>query len=225
MLFALVLAAAQAATPFGGVEYRPLSRADLGWLLEDRTSGLAVGEFDGTVIPPIQGFGGVWLSERTGVSLSLGVARLQNTTNVDGVLRQRHWGVVRPGVDIRWALTERVERRPFPWVILGGHGTIPSARDVSTGYTKPEQKAADEQAYLERARLGGLGARFGLGADYEILPGLGIGAQWSLAWHRGLWTADDLDLVTSWLYGDASLILTFRWPEAPDDEESEGAPE
>ena len=230
MLFALLLAVAHAATPFGGVEYRPLSRADLGWLLEGRTSGLAVGEFDGTLVPALQAFGGAWVTDRTALSLNLGVARLQNTTNVDGITRQRHWGVVRPGFDVRWALTERQARRPFPWVLLGGHASIPSARDVSSGYTKDEQEAADEQAFLERARLGGLGARLGIGADYEVLPGLGIGAQWSLAWHQGTWTADDLDLVSSWLAGDASLILTFRWPPKepevpvapPEDPPSEG---
>ena len=213
MLIALLLAAAHAVSPFGGVEYRPLSRGDLGWIEEGRTSGLGVAELDGTVRPSLSGFAGAWLTERTALSLSLGVARLQNTTDVDDVVRQRHWGVVRPGVDVRWAILERAPRRPLPWVILGGHLNIPSARDVSNGYTKKEQKAADELAFIERSKLAGFGARFGLGADYEILPGLGIGAQWALEWHQAPWRSDSLTQATSWVSADAALLLLFRWPE------------
>lgn len=212
MLLPLLALTASAATPFGGLEWRPLSRADLEWVLEERTSGLGVGEFDGTASPALQGFGGAWFGDRVGLSLSLGIARLQNTTEVDEVVRQRHWGVVRPGLDLRLGLTQRVERRPFPWVLVGAHGDIPSSRDISNGYTDAEQAAADEQAYIERARLGGFGGRLGIGAEYELLPGLGIGAQWGVGLHRGTWRAEDLSEVSSWVSGEASLLLLFRWP-------------
>ena len=218
MLAALLIAAAQAATPFGGVEWRPLSRADLVWVDEGRLSGVAVGEFDGTARPGLQAYGGAWLSERVGLSASLGVARIQNTTEVNEVITHHHWGVFRPGIDLRWSLTQRAAHRPFPWLLAGVHGDIPTARDVSSGYTAEEQQAADDLAFVERARLGGLGARAGIGAEYEVLPGLGIGAQWALEWHRGTWRADDLSQVSQWLAANASLLMTFRWPNSPEED-------
>ena len=213
MLVTLLLATASASTPFGGVEWRPLSRADLTWVDDGRTSGVVVGEFDGTVRPNLQAFAGAWVSDRAAVSGSLGMARLQNTTNVNDVVRQLHWGVVRPGLDFRWAFHDYVEDRPWPWFLLGMHADIPSARDVSTGYTRAEQAAADEGAWIERAKLGGVGGRVGLGADYEVLPGLALGAQWAVEWHHATWYADDISVATQWLAADASLMMIFRWPE------------
>lgn len=218
MLLQLVLLGfAEAATPFAGLEWRPLARSDLVWVDEQRTSGFAVGEFDGTVRPALQAFGGAWVSRRIGVGGALGVARLTNTTQVDDIIRQRHWGVIRPSLDLRIALLRRSvagdPRRPLPWVIAGIHADVPSARDLSNGYTEDERAAADEASTIERARLAGLGGRVGVGLDYPIAPGLSLGALYTLQWHRGIFRTDDLSIVSQWLATDAAVVLVFEWPQ------------
>ena len=217
MLSVLTLATvAVAATPVLGVEWRPLSRADLNWLEDGRSSGLSVGEFDGTVDPGLSAFGGAWWSPRIATLARLGVARLQNTTQVGDVVTQRHWGVIRPAVDLRWGLVKPAPLRPYPWLFAGIHADIPSARDTSNGYSKAEQRAADENATTERARLGGLGGRFGLGADYRPVPSVAVGLQYALTWRRGIFLSEDRQAVSSWLSGEAALVLAFEWPGKDD---------
>jgi hypothetical protein len=212
----LTMLVAQAATPFAGLEWHPFSRADLAWIEDGRTSGVGVGEFDGVARPALSPHFGAWVSNRTAISLTIGIARLQNTTLVDDIYRQRHWGVIRPGIDVRYAFVDRVVAKPLPWVILGLHGDIPSARDVSNGYTPDEQKAADELAVNERTRLGGAGARAGFGADYRINPHIAFGFLYALELHRSILETDDTSAVTSWLSGSAALTLTFEWPPPTD---------
>ncbi len=215
------LASANAATPMAGLEWRPLSRADLMWIDDQRTSGLSVGEFDGIARPSLQFFAGAWTGSRVAVLGSLGVARLQNTTLVDDVYRQRHWSVVRPAVETRLAFVDVVQSKPIPWLLIGLYGDIPSVRDVSNGYTKEEQEAADELAGTERARLGGMGFRTGFGVDLRLAPGVVIGGQYAIALHRAVFQADDADAVTSWVAGEASLLLAFEWPGKERTAESE----
>lgn len=219
MLSLILPALAAAATPFVGLAWQPLSRADLLWVDEGRTSGVAVGEFDGVVDPPLQAFGGVWLSDDIGLVGSLGVARLQTTTVVGDTWRQQHWGVIRPAIDIRYAIGPREVGRPAPWATLGVHGDIPSARDVSNGYTDEEQAQADQEAFIDRARLGGVGARMGVGLDYRLREGIAIGGMYTIGWHRGLLRTDEADVVSSWVSGRAQLLVTFEWPGR-----DEGAP-
>lgn len=211
-LLLLFAALSQAAEPYAGVEWRPLSRADLGWVLEDRTSGTGVGEFDGTVRPSLQAHAGMWLNERVSIGGSLGLARLQQTSASQDIWRRRHWAVLRPGVDLRLALAERAEQRAVPWVLLGAHVTLPSVREVSPGYTSEEQEAADRAAATERYRLGGFGGRVGAGAEYAITPGLAFAASYTVEWHRSWARSDDFASVGQWLAGEASLWLLFRWP-------------
>ena len=201
-----------AATPIAGVSWTPLSRSDLVWVDEGRTSGVAVGEFDGVARPALAAFGGAWVSERVGVVGSLGVARLQSTTWTGDTWRQRHWGVVRPEIDLRIALSTREVGRPAPWLFLGLYGDIPSARDVSNGYNEAEQEDADEDAWVERVRLGGLGGRLGAGVDYRLRDGLALGATWAVGYHRGFLQSTDTKVVSSWLATEASLLLSFEWP-------------
>lgn len=211
-MLALVLAlAAQAATPIAGVEWTPLSRSDLVWVDGERTSGLLVGEFDGFVRPSLQAYGGAWLGERLGLVGTLGVARLTSTTWVGEDWTQRHWGVVRPGLDLRLSLTQRVVGKPALWLDLGGHGDIPSARVTSNAFTDEEQELADEDAWIERARLGGFGGHLGAGVDYRLKPGLMVGARYALGYHRGVLQTSETSVVSSWLSSSASLTLGFEW--------------
>lgn len=200
------------AVPFAGVEWVPLSRADLSWVDDGRTSGLGVGEFDGFVRPALTAYGGAWLGRRLGLSGGLGVARLQSTTWVGETYQQRHWGVVRPSIDLRVGLADRVVQRPVPWLVVGMYGDIPSSRDVSNGYSEEEQEVADQSAYEDRLRLGGLGGRLGLGIDYRVVEGVALGASYAVELHRSVLRTSDVGTVTSWLTARAALHVTFEWP-------------
>lgn len=209
------------AGPIIGIEWMPLTRSDLDWVDDDRTSGLAVGEFDGAVRPNLMPFFGGWVSERVGLVGSIGFARLSNTTWTSDIYRQRHWGVVRPALDLRIGLTNRREGWPHLWLVGGLYGDIPSARDVSNGYTAEEQELADETALSERARLSGVGGRLGLGADLKLTQALSVGLQYSARYHRGLFRGNDSNAASTWLAGEASVLLTLYFPTAETPEEPE----
>ncbi|MCO4744276.1 MAG: hypothetical protein KC912_05770 [Proteobacteria bacterium] len=214
ILLAAWIVSAAAADGFAGLSWTPLSRADLVWVADDRTTGTGVGEFDGTTRPSLQPFGGAWF-DRVGLVASIGVARLTASTTADGVRRQRHWGVIRPGVDLRVALVERTIAKPIPWAVVGVAGSVPSARDVSNGFTDAEQTEADRAAQAERVRLGGIGARLGAGLDYALLPHLSLGAELSLEWYTSTLRTADAVSASTWLGSRGSLLLTFDWGTDP----------
>lgn len=204
---------ALAATPYAGVEWRPLSRGDLSWVEEGESTGLLVGATDGFVRPQLAGHVGAWITPRIGAHGSLGVARLQATSWAGDVYVQRHWGVVRPAFDVRVALLERDQgRRPVPWLFLGGHIDAPSARSTSNGFTAEEREAASRAATLDRIRLGGIGGRIGAGADLALLPSLHLGLQWAFGWQRTLFRGSDPTAITSWVAAEGSLLLEIHWP-------------
>ena len=200
-------------TPTAGVEWAPFSRADAAWVSEDRTSGSAVGEFDGVVRPQLMPFAGVWLDHRWGLAASLGIGRLQQTTWADDVFVQRHWLVVRPSVDLRVALIKRDRDLPIPWILVGGHGDIPSAAERSNGFSEQEQETADQNGRIERAKLGGVGARIGVGVDYGVHKYIRIGLQGVGQWHRTVFRSPETQQVSSWIGTQASFIIAFEWPQ------------
>jgi hypothetical protein len=208
------IATASAADGFAGLAWTPLSRADLVWVADDRTTGTGVGEFDGTTRPSLQPFGGAWFGP-VGLAASIGIARLTASSTADDVRRQRHWGVIRPGLDLRVALTERAGSKPIPWAVIGVAGSIPSARDVSNGFTDAEQAEADRAAQAERVRLGGVGARLGAGLDYGLLPHLSLGAELSIEWYTSTLRSSDAVSASTWLGSRGSLLLTFDWGSDP----------
>ena len=199
-------------TPTAGVEWTPFSRADAAWVSEERTSGSAVGEFDGVVRPQLMPFAGVWIDHRWGVTASLGIGRLQQTTWADEIFLQRHWLVIRPSVDLRVALIKRDRDVPIPWILVGGHGDIPSAAERSNGFTDEELETAEQNGLIERAKLGGLGARLGLGVDYGIHKHIRIGLQGVGQWHRTVFRSAEPQQVSSWIGTQASFIIAFEWP-------------
>lgn len=213
LLFATAIAGP---TPLFGLEWRPLGRADLNWVDEGRTSGLAVAELDGAVRPALSAFFGAWMSERTALLGSLGLARMTTTTWTDGgegepdTYRSRSWGVFRPEVDLRFAPWGH-RTNPTAFLIGGLYGDIPSARDVSNAYTEEEQATADETAAQDRIRLGGFGARLGFGADVDLGKGVHIGGQYTVYWQQTLLVSDDADAVSGWLASEASMILTIEF--------------
>ncbi len=213
-MLTLLSLAARAATPYAGLEWTPLGRADLAWV----DTGLVVGGSDGFARPDLLAYGGAWWSEHVGLHASLGVARLQTTSWSGEVYTQQHVGVVRPALDARIALLRRGDRRPIPWVLAGAHVDIPSARDVSNGYTPEEEEAADVTATEDRLRLGATGGRLGAGVDLGVLPFLRLGGQWALGWQRSLWRTGDPGTVSSFLSAEAALLVEIQWErsEAPD---------
>jgi hypothetical protein len=198
------------ATAIAGVEWAPLGRADLTWIDEARTSGVAVGEYDGVVRPNLQGYAGVWWP-RWGVVGRLGVAVLQSTTWSGDVVRARHWGVVRPELGVRYGFGDRTKQRPRPWLELSGHGDIPTTADVSNGYTDSEQEMASEVAYADRLRLGGFGFALTAGADQRVVGGLSVGASAGFESHFGVIRSGDTQAVSALLAPRATLRASFEW--------------
>lgn len=216
-------AAALAAEPYLALEWRPLGRSDLTWVSEQRTSGLAVAEQDGFARPQAQLDVGAWLGEWVALQGSLGVARMQTTTWVGDVYTQQHWGVLRPGIDGKVQLGSPPAGLPRPWALVGTHIDIPSARDVSNGYTVEQQITADEVATADRTRLGAVGARAGVGVEQRLVGGLSLGAMYTLQWQRSLFVSEDPATITSLVTGEAALLLLFDWPgPAPADPVSDG---
>jgi hypothetical protein len=220
-MIVLLTAAALAADPYLAFEWRPLGRSDLTMVQEQRTSGLLVGELDGFARPQVQFDGGAWLTRRIALQGSLGVARHQFTTWNGDIYAQNHWGVFRPGLDLKVRPGPSTSGLPVPWAIAGAHIDIPSARDVSNGYTADEQEQADQSASVDRVRLGALGARVGVGVEQRLIGGLSVGAQYTIQWQRSLFVRQDPTTITSLLTGEAALLLLFDWPKATVDE---GAP-
>ncbi|TNE90050.1 MAG: hypothetical protein EP330_09485 [Deltaproteobacteria bacterium] len=212
-LLLALLAPAQAADGFAGLAYTPLSRGDLTWVLEERTTGTGVGEFDGATRSSLVPFGGAWFN-RVGVLGTLGITRISTSARAGDIVRQRHWGVVRPGVDVRWAMTARETDKPVPWLMLGAAASIPSARDTSNGFTETEQNEADQAATIDRTRLGGFGGRLGGGVDYAVLPHLSIGGELAAELYTSALRGSDLVAVTTVLGTRGALLLTFTWGES-----------
>jgi hypothetical protein len=94
------------------------------------------------------------------------------------------------------------------------HGDIAAVTDRSNGYTEEEQEAADENAAVERQRLGGAGGRAGVGIDYRLTPYVAIGARYSLSAHWGMQRTDESTDVSSWVRSETTLSLTFELPES-----------
>ncbi len=209
LLFALTTALA--AEPVLGLEWRPLSRADLVWLEDGRSSGTGVSEHDGLLNHGLRPFAGAWLSPRWGLFGSLSVARLSTTTWVDDVWRTRSWTVVRPALDARFLFTEAGKTGPRAWALAGASGDLPAVRDRSNGFSESEAEAAASGAYLDQARLGGVGARLGVGAELEVTPGLSLGAQWTLDWHSGVLRSAEVSASARLLTTQGALLLSYGW--------------
>jgi hypothetical protein len=208
----MLTGATWAATPYFGVEWRPLSRQDLVFVEEGRTSGTAVGAHDGTIRPVVSAFGGAWFGRWVAVQVGAGLAQLVTTSLAEEVYVQRHLGVFRPSFDLRFGWMEQRLHRPTPWFLLGGWVDVPTSRDVSNAYTTEEQEAADLAAAEDRYRLSGGGARAGFGVDYRLLPGLMLGAQVAVGLQRTSFPGDADATSTLWVTTEAALLLTFEWP-------------
>lgn len=194
------IATAAAGSPLFGVEVRPIPRPNPSTVPDVLQAAVA---------PPLAAYGGArwgWVS----VVGSFGVAQRTTRSSADGAASTLRVGLLRPGVDLRLSLLDR-PHGPEPYVMLGGHITLPVVADVSDAYTDEEQASANVAAAEERRRLGRFGARAGGGAIVPLRAGLGVGAQVALEWSRGFALAGQPGTVSSTWTTDASLLLQFEW--------------
>lgn len=207
-MWSLLLSAALASPPSVGVQWAPFSRADLVFVAEGRASGVLVGEYDGLVSPGLEPFIGWQVGERLFAALGGGAARLTTTTWAGDQWQQRHWGVIRPTAELRGMVSD--DPALGLWLAAGLHGDIPSARVTSSSFTAEEQALADEDAWLTRARLGGIGGHLGAGASRGLAPGLSLGIRTDLEYHRGFLRTSEAQLVSSLIGTQTALMLTFH---------------
>ena len=209
---ALLTAALPSADAAGvmGADWVPFGRADLVWVDGEQTSETLVGEYDGIVSPGLSAYGG-YVGEKNAWLGSFGVARVSDVTWDGEGYRRVSASAFRPAVDWQRYLRDRDVGTAIPWVGLGAHVTIPQARDAADVYTEEEQTDADEGARALRGRIGGLGARVGIGGDYRINEGLTVGMRYALVAHRGQTSSED-SLSVSWLTkGEAALRLQLEF--------------
>lgn len=201
------IALAGPAVPFGGLDWKPLGRSDLVWEGDTRSTGVLVGPFDGFLDPNLSAYGGVWLHPRLGLAGSLGVARVQNTSQTGDVQATRLWQSVRPELTLRWRLVPPTAQRPSVWVSLSGHAALATVRDRSNAYSKKEQTQADENAQREQAALTGGGGSFGAGMAYPLTEQLSVGGYYRFIYQRSATSADDATDLTSWVSAQAGFLF------------------
>lgn len=218
-----LLAVAAAVEPMAGLELVPFSRADAVQVADGRQTGTGVGEFDGTVWPSMRAFGGAWVSERVGLTGTLGIARLTTTTWTGEAWQNRHVGVVRPGADMRFSLLKRSDDRPRPFIMAGLYGDLPSARNTSNAFSPEERDQARRDASVERARLGGMGGRAGMGVDLRVHRSVAVGFIWNVRYHRAVVRTTESTAVTGWLGSEAALTFALEWPKSKADREPSDA--
>jgi hypothetical protein len=165
--------------PVLGIDFAPLSRADLVWVDENRTSGTGVGEWDGLLRGSLRPWGG-WRGEHWDALGSVGVAAISTTTRTEGTSRLQVLGGLRLGVDFQRHIAAT---SLDPWAGVGAYGVIPLALDSSDSFSEAEAENAAAETAVDRARIGGFGARFGGGVGIPVGEALTLGAASHLVWH------------------------------------------
>lgn len=200
----LPIFAARAAV-LAGVAWAPAGIGALSWSEADGFSGTLAGEFDGWLRPPLTFHGG-WVGERNAVLAGVAVAST-GTATFAGSNRRSAAGGVRISGDWRHYLFAREPGRANLYGQAGLYGILPWAEDVDDAYTAEEQADADEGAAGTRARIGGIGAQAGIGAEYLVADGAGrpavaIGLRYLARIHRG----EELEDVGS--YSVSTVVLS-----------------
>jgi hypothetical protein len=199
-----------AVDPVLGVEVRPLARADLAWVLEGRTTGTAVGGEDGLVRPVAAAYGGVAIDRYAEVLAQVGVAQSTLTTRVEDVITTSTVGVVRLGAIVRagWVPRRLLAVRPF---VQGSFfADVPMARTSSESLSEEETAAVAIADRSTRGRLGALGGSGGVGVLDEVLPGLAVGAVFSVGARSSAWPTTAGGTRSSWITADAAFLVEFR---------------
>jgi len=204
----LLLFGQASATPLFGVDYMPMGRADLVWTQSDQPTGTFVGEFDGLLNPPLTAYGGLQREQYTWL-LGLTAART-STTNWTAESRRRVTVTgIRPTLDVQRYLLDK--EGPTFWVGGGLYGVLPIARDVNEAYGEEEQEAAREGSRELMARVGGVGARVGCGAEVAISEQLTLGLRTHIWGFRGQRFTEDALLISTLISADAGVRLQIAF--------------
>jgi hypothetical protein len=119
-------------------------------------------------------------------------------------------GVVRLGAIVRagWVPRRLLAVRPF---VQGSFfADVPMARTSSESLSEEETAAVAIADRSTRGRLGALGGSGGVGVLDEVLPGLAVGAVFSVGARSSAWPTTAGGTRSSWITADAAFLVEFR---------------
>ena len=202
---------AQAAV-LAGVAYVPPGIGALAFDDADAWSGTLAGEWDGWLRPPLTAHAG-WVGGRHAVLGNIAVVEQIANSYADNT-HLFSVGGVRIGADWRGYVWPREAGRVNVWPTAGMFGIIPNSAESDTSYTTEETDQAAQDSRERRARIGGIGAQAGIGAEYCFgdaagKPAFSLGAKWVLRGFGGLDLADQETDFSMFLVSEAALVLEF----------------
>ncbi len=208
----LLVEAAKAAVVFG-VAYSPVGTGALAWDDASQWSDTLAGEFDGLLRPPLTAHGG-WIGQKDALVAGVALVRFMDaefasSSSYAGV------GSTRFSLDYRRYLYSRTPGAVDFYADGGVYAILPNARQTNDSYTEEEQNSADESAASLRARIGGLGAQLGIGADYLFAdaagkPAVALGLRYLGRLHRGQAVTEEGVAISTVLLSEAALTLEFQ---------------
>ena len=155
-----------------GIDHQPLSRGDLGWIEQDRSSSFLLSEDDQLLSTP--SFWIAHMPEHVRYQFGLSTHLRSDHTSADIESRSTVGGL-RLETDARYFIPDTPA-----FTGLGLFGTIPFGSIRSTGYTEEEQEVYNDVARSWRAEIRSLGIRSSMGAEIEVVPQLSMGVRLDL---------------------------------------------
>lgn len=208
----LLAGVAKAAVVFGAA-YSPVGTGALAWDDAGRWSDTLAGEYDGLLRPPLTAHGG-WIGHRDALVGGFALVRFMDaeyasSSTYDGV------GSTRFSLDYRRYLYARDPGAVDFYADGGVYWILPNARQTNDSYTDEEQNSADESSASLRARIGGVGAQLGVGADYLFAdaagkPAVAIGLRYLGRLHRGQAATEEGVAISTVILSEAALTLEFQ---------------
>lgn len=116
-------------------------------------------------------------------------------------------GALRPMFGARWYLDDPGIGGPTGFLTGDVGGVIPLAHERSDAFSEAEQEAWDAESASLRARIGGVEARLGVGAELRTEGGLSLGLVGRLGVLRGWETEGEVHSASWTLRSHAALIL------------------
>ncbi len=207
----ILVATAQAAF-LGGVAFVPPGAGVFAWEEVDGWSDTLAGEWDGWLRPPLTAHAG-WAGSR---HAGLGNVAVVEWSQATWAEEEHHFSVggVRVGAEWRGYVWPREPGKVNAWPTAGVYGIVPNTFETDSGWNEEEQAQADEDSRDRRARVGGLGAQAGLGAEYPFADrdgrvGVVLGARWMVRGFGGFDSREEAtELSTLWTT-EAAILLEF----------------
>ena len=174
-MFVLIFIAIAFSSTIIGIDHHPLSRADLGWVDQDRQSSFLLAEEDGLLNSP--SFWVARMPDQIRYQMGLATHITSDRTAADVDYRATVGGI-RLEADARYFFPSAPT-----FIGLGLYGTIPVGSVRSTGYTEEEQEAYNEVARSWRSEIRSVGSRASAGAEIEVVQQLSMGIRLDLCAH------------------------------------------